>query len=184
MDDFFRDCIKDYCQQRQQQRGSDTKKQPFVVLGLGTYCGYSAIRMLRTMTQIQQRNHVEDCNTDSVFDFHIISVDVNAAHQAVAQQLLQAAGFSSSVSTFLLLNEDDDDDGVHASSSLSSSSSKLVSMVQGALQALSPSSILPTINFVFMDHAKVRQLWCFAFVRCMMVQKQFPLYCDCLSWSI
>lgn len=65
---------------------------PFVIVELGTYCGYSMIRMARTLLARSQ-------------NFRIATVDVSAENQAVAQRLAELAGLKEFVD-FILLKSD------------------------------------------------------------------------------
>jgi predicted O-methyltransferase YrrM len=120
------------------------KKQPcppFAVVEIGTYCGYSTIRIAHTILQWMQQataatatptaataTTMHDDNdetsattttTTSTMDFHIFTVDVNPPTVAIARQLVSMAGLAAHV-TFLMLSEKeeknhniagDDDDG-------------------------------------------------------------------------
>ena len=85
--DFMDKCLQSY----QESSASD---EPFIVVEIGTYCGYSAIRLLHQIRSNLQKDQ----------NFHLLTVDVNPRHQSVARQLVDLAGLSDHV-TFLLLEQ-------------------------------------------------------------------------------
>jgi catechol O-methyltransferase len=119
LDNFLKKCLQTFDQ-------SNVANEPFVVLEIGTYCGYSTIRLLHFIRQHLQGGH----------KFHILTVDVNPQHQAVARQLIDLAGFSEYV-TFLLLNKE----------------KTVGEAVWDTMKEQMPDA---RVRFVFLDHEKVR----------------------------
>jgi len=89
LQDFLRERVPDTSKQ------AADKRPRFVVVELGTYCGYSLIRMADAI--------LEQCGGDSTsIDFTIFTVDVNPQTQQVARQMVELAGLSDYVSFVLL----------------------------------------------------------------------------------
>lgn len=102
-----------------------SSSNPFVVVEIGTYCGYSLTRMANTI----EKHHGKE-------NYHIITVDVNPKNVAVAKELIKLGGLEDCVS-FLLLQ----DPPAHG---------ELPNLVRKTLTQLGRSSA----DFVFIDHAK------------------------------
>jgi predicted O-methyltransferase YrrM len=75
-------------QQRQQQQ---PPPQPFVIVELGSYCGYSAIRMARALSSSTETN-----------DFHIYSIDVQPKLLRIATEMTRLAGLDHCISFHVL----------------------------------------------------------------------------------
>jgi catechol O-methyltransferase len=118
---------------------------PFIIVELGTYCGYSTIRMADALISLLEREGSAETQSEAPIStppFHIFSVDVNPQSQGIARRLLQAAGVSEFV-TFVQLP-------------LSSPSDMPLSReLEKAFQSnASNSSGSPKIDFLFVDHEK------------------------------
>ena len=145
LQDFLTECLSSQQQQQQQQQQSQQTKnsqhtkddRAMILVELGTYCGYSAIRMINTILHHQQ---------PSCKKFHLFTVDINPEHVEIARQLVSLAGFEKFV-TFILLPFPDQ-------------SSKLLSQrIVTAIQEKFPPSVstattTPKIDFLFVDHDK------------------------------
>lgn len=101
----------------------------FVLVELGTYCGYSTIRMADTIL----------ATATTARDFHIFTVDVNPQTQAVAKQLVEAAGLADHVS-YVLLDRD------------SQATTTLTDQLRAAMKEKNLQQ--KKIQFLFVDHAK------------------------------
>lgn len=112
----------------------------FVVVEIGTYCGYSLLNMANCLLRLQQEMS-KNGQIKSDKNFHIITVDVNPSVQNIARQLTSMAGLSNYV-TFLLL------------SSLPGTSTELSKIVQEALSSKPINSKTGSIDFLFLDHNK------------------------------
>ena len=80
MDEFLLDRVQ------QHRNNPKTRSQPFVILEIGTYCGYSCTRMVRVLKE-------QASLTDN--DFRIITIDVDPLHVRIARQLHELAGIIS-----------------------------------------------------------------------------------------
>eukprot|EP00977_Amphora_coffeiformis_P000333 scaffold91_cov173-Amphora_coffeaeformis.AAC.1 len=113
LDDFLRQSLQRYKQETANHSENNNNK-PFVLLELGTYCGYSALCMLqimdRVLNQCQEEGGDNDSSPSLRFPFHIISIDVNPSYQAVARQLIDLAGWSDRVHFRLLTSTETTDD--------------------------------------------------------------------------
>ncbi|KAL7556757.1 hypothetical protein ACA910_008090 [Epithemia clementina (nom. ined.)] len=107
---------------------------PFIIVEVGTYCGYSSALMARTLLQ----------KADS---FHIVTVDVNPNCIDVAQKLHQLAELEESNFSYVLLGG-------------ASSAPTLGKCIKSAFadnpkfDQYSSSGLLPPVSFVFLDHQK------------------------------
>ncbi|GKY92151.1 hypothetical protein MPSEU_000186400 [Mayamaea pseudoterrestris] len=109
----------------------ENRANPFVLVEIGTYCGYSLVRMIDTLLEV---------STDQV-KFHIITVDVSASNQAVAKEMAQLAGVQEYV-TFVQLKDPE-----HVPNELSTS-------VKSTMEHLFPDRNSNMIDFLFIDHEK------------------------------
>jgi catechol O-methyltransferase len=108
------------------------RSRPFLLVEIGTYCGYSLIRMINTLLK-------------STFalpstDFHLITIDVSAQNQAVAKKMARLAGVQDYVS-FVLLKDPERID------------KELSTAIRSTMQQLLPERPL-VIDFLFIDHEK------------------------------
>jgi catechol O-methyltransferase len=87
--DFLTNQITQYYTQQQQQQ----QEQTYNIVELGTYCGYSTIRIADTL--LRHHNH------KIVPKFHIHTVDINAQSQNIAKQMIKLAGLEQHVSFIL-----------------------------------------------------------------------------------
>lgn len=126
LQDFLRQQLQRHRHQQQQQQ------QPFILVELGTYCGYSTIRMA-------------DAILPSTSDFHIFTVDINPQTQAVAKRLVELAGLSEQV-TFVLLPP----------TGSAASETALADELRAAMgkQGSSRLEDRKKVDFLFVDHAK------------------------------
>jgi predicted O-methyltransferase YrrM len=69
--------------------GSDG--DPFWILEMGTYCGYSTLRMAKTCIE-HRRRHTQQPQSCSTAMIHIVTVDVSPQYSRVAQELVKLAG--------------------------------------------------------------------------------------------
>lgn len=112
--------------------------QPFLVVEVGTYCGYSLIIMADTILKY--------LNKGSRYPpFHILTVDVNPENITVAQQLASMAGLTDHVS-FLCLEHPEEEITPEISEKLR--------------ESLKEKNLPDTsaANFVFFDHNKTAYL--------------------------
>ena len=128
LDDFLRRSLQTYL--------DNNSQEPFVLLEVGTYCGYSALRMLQLMDRMLVSSGTTPTRTRR--SFHIISIDVNPSYQAVAQQLIDCVPGGSEHVHFRRLT----------------ASRGLADVVKDTLQQLQCSQA--PVRFVFLDHEKVR----------------------------
>lgn len=77
---------------RAHQRQQQQPPQPFVVVELGSYCGYSAIRMARALSSLSTETN----------DFHIYSIDVQPKLLRIATDMTRLAGLDHCISFHLL----------------------------------------------------------------------------------
>jgi catechol O-methyltransferase len=91
---------------------SDIKSDSFWILEIGTYCGYSTLRMAKTCLEHRQRTQQRGANST----VHIVTVDVSPQYNRVAKELVKLAGLEQYVNvSFVLLTpngggSDGDDD--------------------------------------------------------------------------
>ena len=104
---------------------------PFVIVEVGTYCGYSSIRMAHTVLALLR---------DTPAAFHIITVDVDPNNVAVAKQMMALAELESHF-TFILLADPE-----HNPKELSLT-------VRSKMMERFPEREAG-IDFLFLDHAK------------------------------
>lgn len=118
----------------------DNVKDPastFVIVEIGTYCGYSLLRMAQIILNTQKH--------DEIHNFHIVTVDVNARNQNVAKEMVAMAGLSDHV-TFILLESLSSVNNVN-----SELSEKVIHVVTNKLNR-------DRVDFVFIDHDKKKYL--------------------------
>jgi hypothetical protein len=80
---------------------------PFIIVELGTYCGYSTVRMADALLSLLEREGTAQGQSgapSSTPPFHIFTVDVNPQSQEIARQLVQAAGVSEFVTLYSCRN--------------------------------------------------------------------------------
>jgi catechol O-methyltransferase len=109
----------------------ETRSTPFVLVEIGTYCGYSLIRMIDTLIQATDGSSVS---------FHLITVDVSAQNQAVAKEMARLAEVEEYV-TFVQLQAPD------------RIPNELSTAIQSALLQNYPKRSTE-IDFLFIDHEK------------------------------
>jgi catechol O-methyltransferase len=106
---------------------------PFVIVEVGTYCGYSSIRMAHTVLELLKDTPVAS--------FHIITVDVDPNNVAVAKQMVALAELESHV-TFILLKDPEH-----------TNPKELSRTVRSKMMEHFPER-KAFIDFLFLDHAK------------------------------
>jgi catechol O-methyltransferase len=159
MEKHLTDCIQHY--QRMATSSTSTTalpQPPFVIVEVGTYCGYSLIRMARQALQhfgtTTKTTAAGTTTTGSEHKlFHIFTVDVNPENVAVAQQMIALAGLQDHV-TFIVLQDpvnivNELSDTVR--SRIEASSSSLLNQIG---EKNEPASTRSGIDFLFLDHAK------------------------------
>lgn len=105
-----------------------------IIVELGTYCGYSLLRMVTTM--LKQGNML----------FHIITVDIDPQNLAVAKELIKLAGIESYV-TFLQLEG-------RADKELSTILQSAITTQTIVTDQSHAPNVEPKIDFLFIDHDK------------------------------
>jgi len=124
--------------------GNDSSQpRPFLILELGTYCGYSIVRMARTILA-----HWCDADAEQQLrQWRIVSVDVNPRYVDVAKELVRLAGLEDRVSFVLL-------DG--SGNGVGNGAGELSERVRAELKLRFPMSTTAhtRFDFVFVDHAK------------------------------
>eukprot|EP00527_Entomoneis_sp_CCMP2396_P007655 CAMPEP_0198139672 /NCGR_PEP_ID=MMETSP1443-20131203/2946_1 /TAXON_ID=186043 /ORGANISM="Entomoneis sp., Strain CCMP2396" /LENGTH=398 /DNA_ID=CAMNT_0043801871 /DNA_START=56 /DNA_END=1252 /DNA_ORIENTATION=+ len=167
LDDFLLSRIQNHLSKSTQNHSSKsttttttvtaTTSPLFVILEVGTYCGYSCTRMIRTL----QKAKADAAAAATDFHFHIITVDVDPLHTRVAKQLHQLALTGGSVIndsssdysnqqniTYITLDHQQDQ--------------SLAFRVKDALKQIptmpmtnnNAAAIMITPSFVFLDHDK------------------------------
>ena len=77
--------------------------EPFSLVEVGTYCGYSTVRLVHTILEWNlRRQKIKPPSDSTTMDFHVFTVDVNPQTIQIAKRLVALAGLESHV-TFLLL---------------------------------------------------------------------------------
>lgn len=113
---------------------------PFVVVEVGTYCGYSCILMCLAILQQLDKITAPSSSSSPARTFHIFTVDVNPANVAVAQKMISLAGLEEHV-TFLLLEDP------------ATIPTELSITVASSMRGRFPNRPA-TIDFLFLDHDK------------------------------
>ena len=120
------------------QTETPSRREIFSVVELGTYCGYSAIRMAKTALEYAQQTG------KLPIPVQIISVDVDKDQLKVAQEMIELAGISSYV-TLLCFDE--------------RQSTILSNLLSSTLKTkANDKTNVPVIDFLFLDHVKDRYL--------------------------
>ncbi|KAG7340980.1 hypothetical protein IV203_022931 [Nitzschia inconspicua] len=148
---FLLECFDSYQQKQQQQQkniNGNKASRPFQMLELGTYCGYSAIFLVKTLLeeclqrQQQQQSQQAESDTDTGMTtttvFRLTTVDVVEQHVKIAREMIRLAGVESYIDLVLLTQEDDDDDDHNDSNN-------------NHLSLLSHPSVKGHYEFVFLD---------------------------------
>jgi catechol O-methyltransferase len=127
--------LQDFLTRRvQKYLDSDDFSSPFMIVEVGTYCGYSSIRMAHTVLE-----KLKDTPAAAA-SFHILTVDVDPHNVAVARQMVALAELESHF-TFILL-----EDPEHVPNELSQ-------VVRSNMMERFPEREA-VIDFLFLDHAK------------------------------
>jgi len=126
LESFLRDCLDGHL-------ATSSSSAPLMIVELGTYCGYSLIRMSHTLSKRFQEKGVDP-------NFHIFTVDINPSNVAVAQKMVHLADLSSHVD-FTVLQDPVKDE------------KELSSTVQTRMSQIFPDR-QPVIDFLFIDHEK------------------------------
>jgi catechol O-methyltransferase len=115
---------------------------PLVIVEIGTYCGYSAVRMCQTVLAKLASAGDDDDHSLAKASFYVFTVDVDPGNVAVARQLVALAGVESYVE-FLVLDTDGN-----------APPDQLSVKLQAAMTERFPDRQEATADFVFIDHAK------------------------------
>lgn len=99
----------------------------FLILEVGSYCGYSLLRMAKTCLQ-----HLPSRN------FRIVTCDVSPIYQSIAKEMIRLAGLENIVDFVLLPSETE--------------ASSLSQVVSDIVQTYRPNEV--KVDFVFLDHDK------------------------------
>ena len=131
MESFLTEC----CQEKMKpiEKMAKQKQTPLLIVEIGTYCGYSLIRMAKTILSQRSSQSVEN-----TLPFHIFTVDISAENQAVAKEMAKLAGVENHVS-FLLLQGNNQEN-------------ELQTLVKSAVTQKFPDA--SRIDFLFIDHDK------------------------------
>jgi catechol O-methyltransferase len=137
MQDFLKDHIM-----KQQQCYQSNAQAIYNVVELGTYCGYSAIRIADTLIR----------NAQCIPNFHIYTIDVNHQTQNIAKQLIALAGLENYI-TFIL--RESTDKNHHSTLSF-------LDQLMDSMSIRRNDTIIDNtthendkrIDFLFVDHAK------------------------------
>ena len=125
--DFLEECCQRYLHDKTRTSG-----RPFIVVELGTYCGYSSILLAKTLYEI-------GC------PFHLFSVEVERNNVDVAIELIQLASIDRYISVLLLNSEVE----------------TLSDVLKRGIQAQFPNLSCDdgsSIDFLFIDHDKTLYL--------------------------
>ena len=109
--------------------------EPFIVVELGTYCGYASILMGKAMYQAR-RSATMNC--------HLFTTEINRSYAEIATEIIQLSGLSDMISVHQISYDGFDTD--------------MVNVVRGALEEYNQSQnnhqATPNIDFLFIDHDK------------------------------
>lgn len=159
------------------------KKEPFIAVEMGTYCGYSSILLAK---------HLKRAMEEFGIDAHIFSVEIDPHCANVANQMIQMAELQDLITVVLLGDnhpdhqqdhaddsnsggeqeddEDEDDDEEDHSNTMMPGGSEDVSVKILQESVLPPN--LNKIDFLFLDHDKFLYLPSFlAFQRANLLKK-------------
>jgi catechol O-methyltransferase len=126
----------------QRMTTSSSSSSCFCILELGTYCGYSLIRMAKTVLQRRP-----DFAHDLPSKLRIVTIDISAEFAGIAQRLVKLAGLEGCVSFVVQKDVGDNEKG---------SSQEWSHDVAGrTLESLEDRK---NMDFVFIDHDKDRYL--------------------------
>jgi catechol O-methyltransferase len=130
LEGFLGECLNTVMKQGGE---TDVSSRPFVLVELGTYCGYSSILIADAILEWFRRENRAP-------DFHIFTVDVSQENVNVAKELISLGGLEEYV-TFTVLQEPD-----KVEKELSTS------LLQKMKERYPDRS--PIIDFLFVDHDK------------------------------
>ena len=113
---------------------NDTKASttPYVVLELGAYCGYSTILMARVMLERMKQN--------DALKGHVITTEINPESMRIANSLVRMSGLEDMISINQIYFN-----GVETN------------VVEVAQEAIQHRDEAKEIDFLFIDHDKVRR---------------------------
>jgi catechol O-methyltransferase len=117
--------------------GSDSDS--FWILEIGTYCGYSTLRMAKTCLEHRQRAQQRRASSSRVY---IVTVDVNPQYNRVAKELVKLAGLEKYVNVSFVLLPPNGGGGSDGDDDLASSIRRSVQDRTGCFE------------FCFIDHDK------------------------------
>ena len=133
--------VQDFLTKQITQQDQQQQKRAFNIVELGTYCGYSTIRIADTLLQ---HNHI-------VPKFHIHTIDINAQSQNVAKQMIKLAELEQHVSFILRESTIDHEPSLLFSRQLKDS---IMKQTTADRSTVTKCDIDNRIDFLFVDHAK------------------------------
>lgn len=137
--------VQDFLKDHIMQHGRKYSEQTYNVVELGTYCGYSTIRIADTLLQ---HNHI-------VPKFHIHTIDINSQSQNIAKQLIALAGLEQYVSFIVREpSKNDHQPYVLFTQQLLNSILRQTINYTKEIPNANVGSIDKRIDFLFVDHAK------------------------------
>ena len=118
--------------------------EQFVIVELGTYCGYSSVFIAKTVLEHSLKHEIETTPNDA-FSFHIYSVEVVEKFASVARELIKLAGMESYVSVLLVNDPESIDAATRRGEDIDQYS------LSSELKRRLPDA---KIGFLFVDHDK------------------------------
>lgn len=102
--------LQKFIEKALQEHQDNNSQQPFCIVELGTYCGYSSVFIAKTILEHSLKHgkstEVTSETTGDRFSFHIYSVEVVEKFAQVARELIQLAGMEKHVSLLLVKDPD------------------------------------------------------------------------------
>jgi catechol O-methyltransferase len=145
--------LQDFVQERYNVLMLDpaSRRRPFCIVELGSYCGYSAICMAQGLLLLQQQlmNNSSCTSTDTQPTFHIYSIDIHPKLLRIAEEITRLAGMDHVVSHHLLRYKTADD-----TSALHNLLDTILAHDEPAVTISSDNNLHETIDFLFLDHDK------------------------------
>jgi catechol O-methyltransferase len=133
-----------------------------VFVELGTYCGYSAIFMAKTILEFYSYC---DKNVASAAlssppssslsqQFKIYSVEVVEQHAKIAKELIHLSGMEHYIDVILIDQENNDDNAEGTSSLTTALQNHLLLDQSSSVSSSTESGTAPVVDFLFVDHDK------------------------------
>jgi catechol O-methyltransferase len=141
--DFLLECYRSH-------QGEAEKVLPFQILELGTYCGYSAIFLVKTLLEellLSNSDHDNVASTSINNLIRLTTVEVVPANAQIARNMIQLAGMESFIDIVLLPAQDDYDEA-----------STLSLPPHLPINTFNTFNHRRRIDFLFLDHDKSRYL--------------------------